>query len=614
MIIQSEGGPSVDAHWASLGAAQTKDQFYASWLAILCSQIGGVNGGLLLTASSEPNTFVPAAGWPDLRSQLGYLGPYARAALGERKGSISRYVGREGSPLAKGAVLACPVLIAGEPRAVVALDVEDRSDDRLQLALRLVYWGNAWLSDMGRQELQQLADRRMQAMGLLNGVLVRLFQERGFQTTALTSVNELARQLACDRVSLGMAVDGFIKIQAVSHTGTFDVHSVLMQQIASAMEEALDAAEPLQFPITGDEGLASPDQAELAQAVGAKAVLSVPLSEHGRPIGVLTLERHQGDAFSAAEVSTCVVLGMMIGPVLALKADQERGLAERAWQAIRHGQDKLFGPGHSGIKLAAGMSLVLLVVLSLAKGDYRVAARTVIEGEVQQSTVAPFDGFVAEARVKAGDVVHKGQLMARLDDHELKLELLKWRSEREQYLRKAQQALANMDRAGVKVLDAQVEQAQSQVQLVEDKLQRTRLEAPFDGLIVSGDLSQLVGTPVEQGKVLFSTAPLDAFRVVLQVDERDIDALVPGQLGMLVLSGLPSERFRFKVRQITPVAVAEDGRNFFRVEAQIEGSTNRLRPGMEGIGKVEAGRARLIWIWTHTLMDWMSLTWWSWTP
>ncbi len=39
-----------------------------------------------------------------------------------------------------------------------------------------------------------------------------------------------------------------------------------------------------------------------------------------------------------------------------------------------------------------------------------------------------------------------------------------------------------------------------------------------------------------------------------------------------------------------------------------------LRPGMEGVGKVEIGRRRLGWIWLHPLSDWLRLWSWSWLP
>lgn len=162
------------------------------------------------------------------------------------------------------------------------------------------------------------------------------------------------------------------------------------------------------------------------------------------------------------------------------------------------------------------------------------------------------------------------------------------------------------------VAAAQQDQAQAQLALVEERLARATLTAPFDGIVVVGDLSQLLGSPVELGKVLFEVAPLDAYRVVLNVDERDIAELGLGQRGELALAGMPYERLPFTVRQITPISTPQDGRNFFRVEAQLERATVRLRPGMEGIGKVEVGERKLIWIWTHTLVEWLRLASWRW--
>ena len=57
----------------------------------------------------------------------------------------------------------------------------------------------------------------------------------------------------------------------------------------------------------------------------------------------------------------------------------------------------------------------------------------------------------------------------------------------------------------------------------------------------------------------------------------------------------------FSVEQITPVSTAQEGRNYFRVEARLHRPSERVRPGMEGVGKIIAGERTLIWIWTHHL-------------
>jgi len=115
--------------------------------------------------------------------------------------------------------------------------------------------------------------------------------------------------------------------------------------------------------------------------------------------------------------------------------------------------------------------------------------------------------------------------------------------------------------------------------------------------------------------VMWELAPLDAYRVILQVDERDIADLKVGQKGELVLSSMPGERQPLTVAKITPVSTPKEGRNVFRVEAQIGARSDaRLRPGMEGVAKVEVDERRLISIWTRRLTDWLALKSWSWLP
>jgi len=66
------------------------------------------------------------------------------------------------------------------------------------------------------------------------------------------------------------------------------------------------------------------------------------------------------------------------------------------------------------------------------------------------------------------------------------------------------------------------------------------------------------------------------------------------------------------VKNITPVSIAEDGRNYFKVEAKLEETKEQLlRPGMQGVGKIEVGERKLIWLLTHRFTEWLHYRWWS---
>jgi len=44
----------------------------------------------------------------------------------------------------------------------------------------------------------------------------------------------------------------------------------------------------------------------------------------------------------------------------------------------------------------------------------------------------------------------------------------------------------------------------------------------------------------------------------------------------------------------------------------LTGRNPTLRPGMDGVAKVHVGERKLVWIWTHSLFDWLRLNIWSW--
>jgi hypothetical protein len=124
----------------------------------------------------------------------------------------------------------------------------------------------------------------------------------------------------------------------------------------------------------------------------------------------------------------------------------------------------------------------------------------------------------------------------------------------------------------------------------------------------------MLGSPVEKGKTLFEVAPLHFYRLIVQVDERDVRHIALGQSGTLMLAGRPGEPLPLTLSKITPVTVAEEGRNSFRVEARLSERALGLRPGMEGIAKIHAGQRSFAWIWMHSVVDWLRLAAWKYLP
>ena len=146
-------------------------------------------------------------------------------------------------------------------------------------------------------------------------------------------------------------------------------------------------------------------------------------------------------------------------------------------------------------------------------------------------------------------------------------------------------------------------------------LARTRFgPCRVDALVVSGDHNQSIGGAVRRGDVLYELAPLDDWRVVLDVEESQIADVQPGETGELTTAAMPWRPRRFTVSRVTPIAALKDGQSVFRVEARLDEASPRLRPGMRGVGKIDAGPRLTARIWSRKLLEKARLLLWQYAP
>jgi hypothetical protein len=297
---------------------------------------------------------------------------------------------------------------------------------------------------------------------------------------------------------------------------------------------------------------------------------------------------------------------------LGLLSDQQQPASPVPDEVTRERTGGLLQGGRSRL-IALGVAL-LLGIMTFTTGTYRVTASANLEGKIQRTIVAPFDGYVAAAHARAGETVAAGEVIAALDTEELLLQKQRHAAEKNEYTRQYRKALAIRDQTQAHIFKSQVSQAEAQLDLIEKKIERAALVSTLDGVIISGDLSRSLGAPVATGDVLFEVAPLDEYRLIILVDEKQVADVDAGLTGELTLKALPGTALPFAVHKVSPVFQEEAGGIAYRVEARLVEHPATLRPGMEGVAKIDIDRRRLIWIYLHELFDLMRLWAWRWLP
>jgi RND family efflux transporter MFP subunit len=328
--------------------------------------------------------------------------------------------------------------------------------------------------------------------------------------------------------------------------------------------------------------------------------------------GAFLLERRAGIDLHTLEAAKDAA--SFIGPLLELKHRLNQPLSGRMADAVAPPGRRIGPVALRTPALAAGAAALLLLVLAFWPTTLRVLAPARVEGAGQRVVAAPVDGFVQSVAVRPGETVKAGQLLLTLEDRDLALERDKWAAEASQLDKLYREALTQDEAAAMVLARSKLEQAQAQLNLVQRQIERARITAPMDGVILTGDLTQTVGSPVKRGQELMTVAPDQRFRMVAEVDEQDVARLQPGQPAQVMFGALVGHSVALTVQRIAPVATALEQGNVFEVDALPNDTTAKalsaLRPGLRGVVRIDIEPSTLGAVWWQRASHWVQRTSW----
>lgn len=571
-----------------------------AWLNHLCAMLPEVKQAVLITDFSSDAT--PSAIWPDENCNCTDLITIASLAARQNKTVTTLVNNSNEKTTASATLIAHPIHANKQQFGAVAILI-DISQTQQPVIHQLLKWGESWFQLM-------LQPENNSDLSLINKAFEAWFSHQSLIASATAVASSLAQDLECERISVGLIGNKGVDIIAMSFSSNIDVKAPLMRSQTVIMNKAFHQKQTTLFPSeenTEEHGAYSPPPLHTASC----AVLLLNLDE---PVGVILFERPKGQQFEPGVITFFEQLGKLLGPLLASRQRENRTLRKKFSDYLSKPRGTAFGHHLSGYRLASAILIAAIIILSISSGTYRVTSPATIEGRIQQIVVAPFEGYINKAFSRAGQTIQAGDIIAELDTNSIELEQKRLANKKDEFTKQYRKALASLNQADAHIYKSQVEQAAAQLHLIKQKLQRAKLLSPLNGIIIAGDLSRSLGAPVEKGQVLFEVAPLDEYRLVLQISEQEIAEIKQGQTGYLTLNALPYEEISFQITQISPIFTETQGTITYRVEAAFEGELTALRPGMQGIAKITIGQRSYPWIFFHKLLDAIQLWIWSWLP
>jgi multidrug resistance efflux pump len=551
-----------------------------------------------------------AAAWPDPRDfPVPMAGPGFEALAAQ---ALSEGIAAAPANAAHLAGLVLVALSTGEAKdeCLIAAAIQPGQHDDLTAAgvpLRLA--ADTPLLYQRQRQLER-AKRDLVNFSQALEVLAATNVHSRFLAVAMALVNEIATRHQCTRVALGWTDGSYIRVRAISGTDNFEKRMNVVQRLEAAMEEARDQDEEILFPALPDADAITRDHQAYAELERLAGLMSVPLRIDGTPRGVITLERTS--AFTENDALALRVVADQVARRLDDLHRHDRWFGARWAGAWREWFAQFLGPKQTWIKVGAIAAALFLLFAVFVPLPYRVNAPFIVRAQAMLHLPAPYEGYLAEVRARPGDLVRTGDVLLKLDTSDLQVELASALAEKQRFSAEAEKAEAERKLADFRAARAAAAQAEARVNLIRYRLDRAVMAAPYDAIVVEGDLRERIGAPVKAGDILMRISQSSGLYVEMRVPERDIDLVAASKTAEVAFATRPEDTFAVKIERIEPAAVTERDGNVFVVRGQLQGvSADWLRPGMTGVAKLESGHRSLLWIATHRLVDFLRLKlWW----
>ena len=248
-----------------------------------------------------------------------------------------------------------------------------------------------------------------------------------------------------------------------------------------------------------------------------------------------------------------------------------------------------------------------IIVTAQAAGS--ILPDTVVEVKSKAS------GEILEFNAQTGQLVQRGQLLARIDrrvpqnqfsqaEAQLEVAQAQLRNAEAQLTRSqelfAAQALTEqeLEQAALAVANSRAAVISGQVQLENAKiaLDDTEVRAPITGTVIAKNVERgaVISSPVSDvggGTAMARMADLSLVQVKTYVDQTDIGKIRPGLETSVRVEAYPNRPFRGTVLKIEPQADTISSVVMFAVLVRIDNRDGLLKPGMSAEVQISVGEA-----------------------
>ncbi|NBC26953.1 MAG: efflux RND transporter periplasmic adaptor subunit [Bacteroidetes bacterium] len=232
---------------------------------------------------------------------------------------------------------------------------------------------------------------------------------------------------------------------------------------------------------------------------------------------------------------------------------------------------------------AEAARLIPVQVSQVSRGDISAyySNTATLEAEQEATVVSKVRGIIEEITVEEGDVVQEGNILAKIDDEQYRIEANRAKATLSRLENEFQRSKELFEKNLISAENFQnsryeYESQKATYELAKLNLENTSVRSPISGIISERFVKR--GNMIGTDQQLYRVTDFSPLTAILHVPEHEMSKIRKNQRAEIRADALPGQLFVGYVERISPVVDQETGT--IKVTVRVDETNGQLRPGM----------------------------------
>jgi RND family efflux transporter MFP subunit len=456
------------------------------------------------------------------------------------------------------------------------------------------------------------AERKVEILEALVKVSAEITSTLDLDHVLDAIVNGPSTVIPYERAAIALAQRGRVKVRAVSGVARINPEDPDIARLQDLLEWSSLSSGPIFVAQHGDA--VEEERAETRakfqsyfSSSGMRAYHALPLADDDGRVGVLSFESSDPDFLNSAHLEMIKVLaGQATVALRNASLYREVPFIDVLQPFLEKKRRFLALEKRRRLALVAGVVIAILFLAAFPL-PLRVDGPAVVAPAHSAKVQPEVAGLVQTVSVREGDAVKQGTVLASLADWQYRTELAAAQAKYETAVSRMNHALAANDGTEAGIERVQADYWTAEVARARERLQKTQLRSPIDGLVATPHVEDLVGRDLKPGDTFAEVVDTSRASVDVAIDEHDVSLLRNRDEAAVKLEGFPTRTFRGELTVVSPRGELQGDERVFFARVSIPNPEGLIRAGMQGRSKIftawrPAGevffRRPAMWLWS----------------